>query len=372
MKDNEKLLNLKTLNLEDSNDRLIYGITHDFNNLITQIYTNLEVVLLDNELKSETKETITNAITSLDQAVELLEKLKTISRPINNKEYYIDPVVILCDLIKKIKGTSNLKIDVENSIVNNVSVKIDRTSFTRVIENIIDNAIYACSFAEKPEIFISLNCTSDYLEILIEDSGEGIPNHLASFIFNPYFTTKKNNIGSGVGLSISKTLITSVGGTLELSRDKKRLSGAGFVLTLPLSAMPPTIEFQEKNFNPEDLAGKKLFICAEDRIIKNHLFILNKLKADCHHFTPQTLPSNNFAGAQVVIISLSEEVAKFGIVRFIKAIPTNLPVIIISSDLESSSYLNELQRSNLHILDLPITFNIFAKTILKLINSTKL
>lgn len=369
MKDDEKPLNLKTLSLEDSNDRLIYGITHDFNNLITQIYTNLEVALLDKELKDETKETITNAVASLDQAVELLEKLKTISRPINSKEFYIDPVTVLMELIKKIEGTSNVKINVENLIQSSISVKIDKTSFTRIIENIVDNAIYACSFSEKPEIFVSLKSSSDFLEITIEDSGEGIPNHLASFIFNPYFTTKKNNIGSGVGLSISKNLIISAGGSLELSSHKLRLSGASFFLRFPLSAIAPTIVDEEKSFKPEDLSGKKLFICAEDRIIKNHLFILHKLKADCHHFTPKTLLSNNFEGAQVVVVSLSEEVVKYGIVRLIKSIPPNLPIIVISPDLESSSYLNELQRANLHVLDLPITFNIFAKTILKLIKS---
>lgn len=80
----------------------------------------------------------------------------------------------------------------------------------------------------------------------------------------------------------------------------------------------------------------------------------------------------NFDKAQIVIVSLSEEVVKYGIVRFIKAIPPQLPIIVISPDLESSSYLNELQRPLLHILDLPITFNIFAKTILKLIKIEKL
>lgn len=353
---------------EMSNDRLVYGITHDFSNLVTQIYTNLEVILLDKDLSIDTKKSIENAIYSLDQAVELLEKLNAISRPITQREQFIDPVRVIFELINKIEGTSSSKFLIENLINEQKTVKIDKVSFSRVIENIVDNAVFAGSFSDNPSVYIQISQENDKIKIVIEDSGEGIPSHLVNFIFNPYFTTKKNNIGSGVGLSISKSIVESVNGRLFLTPEKIRLNGASFTIEFPANLN----QSNDKNvitqeFRPEDLANKQLLICAEDKTIKNHLHILHKLKAECTHFSVNELTQLDFNSYEAVILSLSKEVVEYGIVKLVKKIPLSKPILIISSDLESSSFLSELQRPNMQILDLPITFNTFAKSLLKLI-----
>lgn len=358
-------------NSPESTDRLISGITHDFNNLITQTYTNLEVALLDNQLNKSTKSSIESAISSLDQAIELLEKLKTISRPNLPHDQFINPLDLIKEIVKKIQNTTNIKIEVKDLTNIDICVKIEKISLLRVVENILDNAIYACSFSENPRILITASNSETAFELLIEDSGLGVPSHLVNFIFNPYFTTKKNDIGSGIGLSVSKSLILSAQGTLELLTVKKNLSGAAFLINLPLSNQNLTLTNETSILSPENLANKKIVFCADEMTIKNHLFILHKLKANCVHLSVENLFTNKLPEVDIIILSTSVEVANFGIVRLIKSIPINIPILIISNNLESSSYLRELQRVNLQVLDLPITFNALAQKILKLIFNTK-
>ena len=53
--------------------------------------------------------------------------------------------------------------------------------------------------------------------IAIQDNGTGIPDEVKSKIFTPYFTTKKAQGGTGIGLDICKNVITKIGGTIDVS-----------------------------------------------------------------------------------------------------------------------------------------------------------
>lgn len=83
-------------------------------------------------------------------------------------------------------------------------------------------------------------------------------NHPERLLASKY-AAEKNDIGSGVGLSISKTLIVAAGGSLELSPKKQQLNGASFTIKLPLSTTPPSIDCIETTVTPEDLADKNLY-----------------------------------------------------------------------------------------------------------------
>lgn len=71
-----------------------------------------------------------------------------------------------------------------------------------------------------------------FVKILFEDTGPGIPEVLAERIFDPYFTTKPD--GTGLGLAVSRSIVRSLGGTLELLRHEA--GGAVFVMTIPAAA----------------------------------------------------------------------------------------------------------------------------------------
>ena len=78
----------------------------------------------------------------------------------------------------------------------------------QVFMNIINNAIQAIPEEKKDgEIFIHTEEKSDHISIKIKDNGVGIPEELKSRIWEPFFTTKAVGVGTGLGMSISYSII---------------------------------------------------------------------------------------------------------------------------------------------------------------------
>ncbi|MDD5160058.1 MAG: HAMP domain-containing sensor histidine kinase [Sulfuricurvum sp.] len=107
--------------------------------------------------------------------------------------------------------------------------------FKQVILNIVNNAKDAIK--SKPDnnggkIEVTLRCDVNHLYIDISDTGGGIPSSIVERIFEPYFTTKLHNKGTGIGLYMSKVIIEQhFGGTLSVNNTDE---GAIFTLTMAL------------------------------------------------------------------------------------------------------------------------------------------
>ena len=108
--------------------------------------------------------------------------------------------------------------------------------FKQVILNILNNAQDAIkSKANKigGKIEVTLHCDRNHLYIEISDTGGGIPPSIAERIFEPYFTTKLHNKGTGIGLYMSKVIIEQhFGGTLSVRNCDE---GAVFTLSMALT-----------------------------------------------------------------------------------------------------------------------------------------
>jgi PAS domain S-box-containing protein len=114
---------------------------------------------------------------------------------------------------------------------------IDGDQIHQVIVNLVVNACQALEEKTGGErrIRIAASHLSDaqVVEISISDNGAGIPPSIRSRVFDPYFTTKPQGTGTGIGLAVSRGLMESHGGTLELV-EGRGLGGACFVLRLPI------------------------------------------------------------------------------------------------------------------------------------------
>ncbi|MEM7232433.1 MAG: ATP-binding protein, partial [Planctomycetota bacterium] len=100
----------------------------------------------------------------------------------------------------------------------------------RTIANLIKNALEAVEAGDRIEVRLG---QSDYTaEILIADTGPGIPSELRERVFDPFFTTKKE--GTGLGLAIVSQSIRSMGGRISLQADGD--FNTIFSVTLPIEA----------------------------------------------------------------------------------------------------------------------------------------
>ncbi|NEQ53988.1 MAG: HAMP domain-containing histidine kinase, partial [Leptolyngbya sp. SIO3F4] len=107
----------------------------------------------------------------------------------------------------------------------------------QVFMNILANAIDALEqdSSDSPKITISTSqINSDWIRIAIADNGRGIPSDIQAKVFDPFFTTKPIGKGTGLGMSISRQIITEQhGGHLYFQTSPQ--TGTEFFIELPIS-----------------------------------------------------------------------------------------------------------------------------------------
>jgi PAS domain S-box-containing protein len=116
-------------------------------------------------------------------------------------------------------------------------VPVNRNQIEQVLLNLFKNAAQALADAtgqSDPEIMIRTWRSEDEAKVEIGDNGPGIRQEVLDHIFEPFFTTKEVGQGTGLGLSVSYYIVTTMhGGTIEVK--SKPGEGARFIVSLPLS-----------------------------------------------------------------------------------------------------------------------------------------
>jgi len=108
-------------------------------------------------------------------------------------------------------------------------VLVERIQFQQAMVNLTRNAVEAVGDRPSPEVLIIGRAISDtHYSVSVEDNGPGIPDDQIERIFQPLTTTKTG--GMGLGLSVTRTIVESHGGRLQVSRSA--LGGAAFSFTL--------------------------------------------------------------------------------------------------------------------------------------------
>jgi signal transduction histidine kinase len=118
-----------------------------------------------------------------------------------------------------------IRVDVEAEAVVNCAPPL----MLQVLTNLIENAAYAAGKAGWVEITARVAAGRMLLEI--GDSGPGVPVHLRSTVFEPFFTTKPQGVGTGLGLPLSREIVTRHRGILEI---RERGPRPVFVVELPV------------------------------------------------------------------------------------------------------------------------------------------
>ncbi len=112
---------------------------------------------------------------------------------------------------------------------NEIIAKFDKVQLTRVVTNLVTNAIQSLKNQENPKIDVRVLENDNYLSLEVEDNGIGITEEDAPKIFEPKFTTKSS--GMGLGLAMVKNIVEAYNG--NISFQSKADGGTIFMVTLP-------------------------------------------------------------------------------------------------------------------------------------------
>ena len=138
---------------------------------------------------------------------------------------------VIIDALKSFeKEFRDNDIEVKTELVDNLPlISIDRGKITVAIANLIKNSIEAMH--ETPKLLkIISNMSDGNIEIMISDTGKGIPKDKIKYIFDPFFTSKI--YGPGLGLTFTQRIIQEHGGIISVESDLEK--GTVFTIRLPL------------------------------------------------------------------------------------------------------------------------------------------
>lgn len=115
-------------------------------------------------------------------------------------------------------------------------VGLDETRLGQVLLNLLLNAAKALDHQKSASNWVRISAfeRQSSVVILVSDSGGGMPAETAARIFEPFFTTRSEAGGTGLGLSVSSSIVESVGGTIEVESELGR--GSTFRIMLPVAA----------------------------------------------------------------------------------------------------------------------------------------
>ncbi len=185
-----------------------------------------------------TDELMTNSTTKAMRIISQMSKTIDDFRDFfsNDKEMHLAKLSDIAkeayNIIESTLQANNIRLHIHHD--NEVSLYCLKNELSQVILNIIANAKDALvdKGIEDPEINISIECNNSHASVIIDDNAGGIPENIIDKVFEPYFTTKGKDNGTGIGLYMSKTIIEEhMNGRLTV---QNTLTGASFKITLPL------------------------------------------------------------------------------------------------------------------------------------------
>ncbi len=206
------------------------NIAHELNNPLTGLRSLSQVLLQEADKKSHLYSDLLEIEKAAARSQRIIKNLLDFSKGEDQPAEYISVDEIVertLPMVKSALRTHRLEV---NLTTLDKTVFVEPHLVQQVVFNLINNACQA--MRDPGRLSVSSRQDGNKIILEIEDTGPGIPVEIQRRIFEPFFTTKKEGHGTGLGLSMSKSIIEKFGGGIEVRNGKPQ--GACFVITLPL------------------------------------------------------------------------------------------------------------------------------------------
>ncbi len=256
------------------------GIAHDFNNILGGILGHAEISLLKVAENEQLGHNLRRILDGCQRAKELVYNILTFSRKNDEETKPLQIQVVIKEALKLLRASIPAIIEFKQNISSRPSIVCATPSqIHQIIMNLCTNAAHAMQHqggllevtlgnvnlpAGRYEKKAGL-LPGPYCRLTVRDTGEGIDPADLERIFEPYFTTKEQTGGTGLGLSVVHGIVNSLGGTIKVESQKS--IGTTFILHLPRVADSARIEPPVRKSLPK---GSECLLVVDDE-----LFILD-------------------------------------------------------------------------------------------------
>ena len=265
------------------------GIAHDFNNMLSAVIGHSELAMLYLPKKSKAKQNLKKILDSAYRARKLVNLIQTISLEGEAEPKPVQIHLIVNEALKLLRASLPATIDIYQSIaIESDTVLCDPGHIHQVVMNLCANAQYAMrenggtlSLTLAAEDINSRKATNypdlhpgPYVKLAVSDTGYGMDRSTIERIFDPYFTTKEIDMGTGLGLAVVHGIVKSYGGKINAFSQPGK--GTTFEIFFPRMVDPVEEESDEFMALPGG-HERILFIDDEEILVDLGCEILKKL-----------------------------------------------------------------------------------------------
>lgn len=230
--------------------RVASGVSHDFNNLLTAITGFADLILLGLSPTDPLRGDVDEILKAARRASGLTRQLLAFSRESALQLRLVQLNDVVHDMEKMIRQLAGSDIEVHISLSPNLEyVEADPSQIEQVVMNLCVNARDAMpsggrlviqtrnvELGRDPTDDYDMKATGPYVMLSVADNGHGMDAETKTRIFEPYFTTKSPEKGTGLGLATVYGIVTQSGGELAVTSDVGQ--GTRFKIFFPRRSAP--------------------------------------------------------------------------------------------------------------------------------------
>jgi signal transduction histidine kinase/CheY-like chemotaxis protein len=356
------------------------GIAHDFNNILGGILRYAELSMLNASADDNLKHNLNRIIDGCRRAKELVQNILTFSRKHDEESKPIEIQIIVKEALKLLRATIPSTIEFKQQITSEPSIVCATpTQVHQVIMNLCTNAFHAMQktggvleiILENIELS-SAQCEGKpnltpgpHCRLVVRDTGDGMDSKIQDRIFEPYFTTKEQTGGTGLGLSVVHGIVKNFGGTILLN--SRVGSGTTFDIYLPRVEDMLTTDVTQPASLP---SGNECVLVVDDELFILEILteMLNSLGYDVDTAPGGKEAIEKFSSAperyDVVIADLTmPKITGTQLAQKIKQLRDDVPIILTTGMTIAPSDHQDGFKEFAAILNKPILYAELAKTL---------
>ena len=262
------------------------GIAHDFNNILTAILGYAELSRCEVDRDSELHGNLTEIVNASRRAGELIRQILTFSRKSEFKKQPVQIHSVVKEAVKLLRGTIPSTITVRQEITaSRGAIMADITQIHQVLMNLCTNAYHAMQ-NQGGVLTIGLTdvtlstplaglAPGEYVRLAVTDTGHGMNKATLARIFEPYYSTKKQGEGTGLGLATVHGIVENHGGGITVRSAPEK--GTSFEIYFPrIDTLSPAMLDREEQ-RPTGITSRILFVDDEEVLARLGRGVLTKL-----------------------------------------------------------------------------------------------